>query len=245
MLITILVAILAVGIMLALFLKNVNKKDKEQSDTEQVRQDVQEMAMEPDNVPEPVDVPSSETPMDDSQPEQAEPEVPVVDEPVIAEPVVEEPVVTEPIEPKQQKEEAPEPPAPLPRINPRDDLPRFSFPSLSAIEELVPLRKEGIKKDSMKLPVAIGRGEDSDVKIIDLAETPNLFIAGSRACYDSVVRSLKTVIYSLLMTRYPSEVKFVLMDAHHLISWVMKNLSIIISHARQIAEVIKKNERIV
>lgn len=216
MLITILVAILAVGIMLALFLKNVNKKDKEQSDTEQVRQDVQEMAMEPDNVPEPVDVPSSETPMDDSQPEQAEPEVPVVDEPVIAEPVVEEPVVTEPIEPKQQKEEAPEPPAPLPRINPRDDLPRFSFPSLSAIEELVPLRKEGIKKDSMKLPVAIGRGENSDVKIIDLAETPNLFIAGSRACYDSVVRSLKTVIYSLLMTRYPSEVKFVLMDAHHL-----------------------------
>ena len=217
MLITFLVTFLAVGTLLTLYLRNVSKKvDKEQSDTEQVRQAVQEMAIEPDNVPEPVETTSSETPMDDPLPEQQLPEVPAVEEPVIVKPMVEKPVVSEPAESVKQKEEAPEPPAPLPRINTREELPYFKFPASTAIEELIPLREEGIRRDSMKLPVAIGRDKDSKVKIIDLADAPNLFISGSRACYDSVVRSLKTVVYSILMTRHPSEVKLVLMDAHQL-----------------------------
>ena len=103
-------------------------------------------------------------------------------------------------------------PAALPRINPRDELPLFEFPGASAIDELKGLREDG----TMKLPIAVGTDENSAVKIIDLADSPNLLIAGSRVCYDSIVQSLKTVIYSLLMTRHPSEVKLVMMDAHGL-----------------------------
>ena len=102
--------------------------------------------------------------------------------------------------------------APLPRINPRDELPLFEFPEPPAIDELKSLRDDG----TMKLPIAVGTDENSAVKIIDLADSPNLLIAGSRVCYDSIVQSLKTVIYSLLMTRHPAEVKLILMDAHGL-----------------------------
>ena len=103
-------------------------------------------------------------------------------------------------------------PAALPRINPRDELPLFEFPGAPSIDELNGLRDDG----TMKLPIAVGTDENSAVKIIDLADSPNLLIAGSRVCYDSIVQSLKTVIYSLLMTRHPSEVKLVMMDAHGL-----------------------------
>lgn len=103
-------------------------------------------------------------------------------------------------------------PTVLPRINPRDELPLFDFPVAPAIEELIHWRKDG----TIKLPIAVGRDDDSAVKIIDLADSPNLLIAGSRVCYDSIVQSLKTVIYSLLMTRHPAEVKLILMDSHGL-----------------------------
>ena len=103
-------------------------------------------------------------------------------------------------------------PAALPRINPRDELPLFEFPGAPYIDELKGLREDG----TMKLPIAVGMDDNSAVKIIDLADSPNLLIAGSRVCYDSIVQSLKMVIYSLLMTRHPSEVKLVMMDAHGL-----------------------------
>ena len=97
------------------------------------------------------------------------------------------------------------------RINPREELPLFEFPGTPAIDGVDELR-EG---KSMRLPIVVGQ-DDRGVKIIDLAESPNLLIAGSRVCYDSIVQSLKAVIYSLLMTRHPAEVKLVLMDAHGL-----------------------------
>ena len=102
--------------------------------------------------------------------------------------------------------------AALPRINPRDELPLFDLPEAPAIEELIHLREDS----TIKLPIAVGMDYGSAVKIIDLADSPNLLIAGSRVCYDSIVQSLKMVIYSLLMTRHPTEVKLILMDAHGL-----------------------------
>ncbi len=97
------------------------------------------------------------------------------------------------------------------RINPREELPLFEFPGAPVIDELGGLRDD----KSMKLPIIVGQ-DDKGVKIIDFAESPNLLVAGSRVCYDSIVQSLKTVIYSLLMTRHPAEVKLILMDAHGL-----------------------------
>lgn len=212
MLVTILVALLAVGILVALYLRSVSKKEVEkQSDEEQIRQDVHE---EPEEVPaaasEPADAPSPEPQGEEVQEVGEVPEEPVVEEPVVDEPVVEAPV--EAVKP----EETPQPPPVLPRINPRDELPRFYFPQTEISLELFKYRMEGVNPHSLRLPILIGKDEDSQERIIDLSSTPNLFIAGSRACYDSVVRSLKLVVYSLLMTRHPSEVKLVLMDAHHL-----------------------------
>lgn len=97
------------------------------------------------------------------------------------------------------------------RINPREELPLFEFPGAPAIDKLGRWRED----KSMRLPIIVGQ-DDKGVKIIDLTESPNLLIAGSRVCYDSIVQSLKTVIYSLLMTRHPAEVKLILMDAHGL-----------------------------
>ena len=125
-------------------------------------------------------------------------------------------VEKKPIETVRPEEASHEPNLPLPKINHRDDLPRFKFPESTVIKELSHLREEWNNPDTMRLPVAIGRDENAKVKIIDLAKTANLLVAGSRTCYDSVVLSLKTVVYSLLMTKHPSEVKFVLLDAHRL-----------------------------
>ncbi len=97
------------------------------------------------------------------------------------------------------------------RIDPREELPLFEFPGAPAIDELDGLREN----KSMRLPIVVGQ-DDRGVKIIDLVGSPNLLIAGSRVCYDSIVQNLKTVIYSLLMTRHPAEVKLILMDAHGL-----------------------------
>ena len=97
------------------------------------------------------------------------------------------------------------------RIDPREELPLFKFPGTPVIDEL-----DGLREDkTMRLPIVVGH-DDRGVKTIDLADAPNLLIAGSRVCYDSIVQSLKTVIYSLLMTRHPAEVKLILMDAHGL-----------------------------
>ena len=99
-----------------------------------------------------------------------------------------------------------------PLINPREELPLFEFPGSPAINQLISLRENG----AMKLPAAVGMDDGSTVKVLDLATSPNLLIAGSRICYDSIVQSLKLIIYSLLMTKHPSEVKLILMDAHGL-----------------------------
>ena len=212
MLVTILVALLAVGILVALYLRNASKREVEkQSDEEQIKQDVKE---------EPVEVvaAASETacaPSPESQGEEVQEVGEVPEESVVEEPVVDEPVVEAPVEEVQQ-EETPQPPPVLPKINPRDELPFFHIPDSPGMAELSSYMGGEIDLGSMKLPIAIGRDEDSNLKIIDLADAPNLFIAGSRACYDRIVQSLKSVVYSLLMTKYPSELKLVLMDAHQL-----------------------------
>ena len=214
MLTTILVLLLSVGIVVAFFLGKASRKEAPlRSDSKQVKPEGQKTNDTP--VPEPVASPVQDSPVDVSQPEPVVSETTVVEEPLTEETVKENPVIEKPDETVKQ-EAKPEPPAVLPRINLRDDLSYYKLPASGAIEDLVRLREAGSDGGTLKLPVAIGRDENSRVKIIDLADAPNLFIAGSRACYDRIVQSLKTVVYSLLMTKHPSEVKLVLMDAHQL-----------------------------
>ena len=214
MLTTVLVLLLSAGIVVAFFLGKASRNEApSKSDSIQVKPEGQKT--DETLVPEPVASPVQDSPVDVSEPEPVVSETPVVEEPLTEEPIKEDPVIEKPDETVKQEAE-PEPPAVLPRINPRDDLSHFILPTSAAIEDLVQFREAGSDGGSMKLPVAIGRDENSRVKIIDLADAPNLFIAGSRACYDRIVQSLKTVVYSLLTTKHPSKVKLVLMDAHQL-----------------------------
>lgn len=62
----------------------------------------------------------------------------------------------------------------------------------------------------MKLPVVIGKTEDNIDCIIDLAEAPNLLIAGSTGQGKSML--VHSIILSLLFKKYPFEIKLLLID---------------------------------
>lgn len=61
-----------------------------------------------------------------------------------------------------------------------------------------------------ELPLALGKTINGDVFITDLSQMPHLLIAGSTGSGKSV--GINMIISSLLYTKHPSEVKFVLID---------------------------------
>ncbi|OJF76475.1 MAG: hypothetical protein BKP49_07000 [Treponema sp. CETP13] len=70
-------------------------------------------------------------------------------------------------------------------------------------EDLVQYKK-------MALPVVLGKNINGDAKIIDLAKTPHMLIAGATGSGKSVC--VNTMILSLLYNRAPSEVRMILID---------------------------------
>ena len=178
------------------FFSTIINKNQERARLE--AQEAQVDSLIAEQVTEPEIVPEQETTM----------EQPVLHQENSVEQVVEET--------DYHEEEKPETAPVLTRINQRDALPLFVFPESALVKELSGIRDEGLKKGGCRLPIILGQKDNNNVELIDLANLPNLLIAGSRACYESIVQSLKTIIYSLLLTRHPSEVKFVLLDAHRL-----------------------------
>lgn len=82
---------------------------------------------------------------------------------------------------------------------------------LSCLEYLLSKRKEeGSKESKYELPVAIGKTIKNDVYTFDLTKMPHLLIAGATGQGKSV--GLNALISSILYTKHPSEVKFVLVD---------------------------------
>ncbi|MBD3260262.1 MAG: DUF87 domain-containing protein [Candidatus Altiarchaeales archaeon] len=63
---------------------------------------------------------------------------------------------------------------------------------------------------NMRLPVAMGEDTYGDNMYIDLTETPHMLVAGQTGSGKSVF--LNTVIGSLLMTRTPDQVRFLIVD---------------------------------
>ncbi len=167
---------------------------------ERARLEAQAESLIAEQVAEPEIVPEQDTTMELPSPHQENPQEQVV--------VVEEA--------DSHEEEKPEVTPVLTRINQRDDLPLYVFPESAIVKELSGIRDEGLQKGGCRLPILLGQNDNHYEKIIDLAGLPNLLLAGSRAFYDSIIQGLKTIIYSLLLTRHPSEVKFVLLDAHRL-----------------------------
>ena len=82
---------------------------------------------------------------------------------------------------------------------------------LSCLEFLLAQRKiEETKEARYELPVAIGKTIKNEVYTFDLTKMPHLLIAGATGQGKSV--GLNAVIASILYTKHPSEVKFVLVD---------------------------------
>ena len=67
-----------------------------------------------------------------------------------------------------------------------------------------------IRDAKVELPIAIGKTISGDVFITDLSQMPHLLIAGSTGSGKSV--GINMIISSLLYTKHPSEVKFILVD---------------------------------
>ncbi|HDZ59074.1 MAG TPA: DUF87 domain-containing protein, partial [Ignavibacteriales bacterium] len=67
-----------------------------------------------------------------------------------------------------------------------------------------------IYESKAELPLALGKMINGDVYLADLSEMPHLLIAGSTGSGKSV--GINMIISSLLFTKHPSEVKFVLID---------------------------------
>jgi len=70
------------------------------------------------------------------------------------------------------------------------------------------LRKLKLGKE--ELPLALGKDIAGDIFIADLAKMPHLLIAGSTGSGKSV--GINMIITSLLYTKHPSEIKFVIID---------------------------------
>ncbi|MBR4980844.1 MAG: DNA translocase FtsK 4TM domain-containing protein, partial [Bacteroidales bacterium] len=81
----------------------------------------------------------------------------------------------------------------------------------SCLEYLQTKMKEpGSKESGYALPIAIGKTISNEVFTFDLAKTPHLLIAGATGQGKSV--GLNALVSSILYTKHPSEVKFVLVD---------------------------------
>ncbi len=67
-----------------------------------------------------------------------------------------------------------------------------------------------INESEAELPLALGKTISGDVYVADLAKMPHLLIAGSTGSGKSV--GINMIVSSLLYTKHPSEVKFVMVD---------------------------------
>ena len=131
--------------------------------------------------------------------------------------------------PPQQKNQQPTnntPPKPTPSqapigpYNPKDDLPNYHYPTSDLLEdyisdpEIVSLKSifesNEFQNTTMELPCAIGKKDNGEVLLFDLAEAPHLMVSGASGMGVSVF--FNTIITSLLYKKHPAEMKLVLID---------------------------------
>ena len=72
------------------------------------------------------------------------------------------------------------------------------------------LSSEKFTKNNFSLPIAIGKKIDNENFIVDLASMPHLLMAGATGQGKSV--GLNAILVSLLYSKHPSQLKFVLVD---------------------------------
>ncbi len=80
-----------------------------------------------------------------------------------------------------------------------------------------------LKETKAELPLALGKTISGDVYITDLAKMPHLLIAGSTGSGKSV--GINMIIASLLYSKHPSDVKFIIIDPKKIEMSFYKRLS--------------------
>ena len=81
-------------------------------------------------------------------------------------------------------------------------------PNIVSMKEII--TSEKFKKNNYALPIGLGKTINNESFVVDLAKMPHLLVAGATGQGKSV--GLNAIITSLLYTKHPSEMKFVLVD---------------------------------
>lgn len=81
-------------------------------------------------------------------------------------------------------------------------------PNIVSMKEVI--SSERFKNNRFELPIGLGKTINNEAFVVDLAKMPHLLIAGATGQGKSV--GLNAAITSLLYTKHPSELKFVLID---------------------------------
>lgn len=81
-------------------------------------------------------------------------------------------------------------------------------PSIVSMRSVIASPK--FQKAEMALPIAIGKNISNETVVVDLAKMPHLLMAGATGQGKSV--GLNAILTSLLYSKHPAEVKFVLVD---------------------------------
>ena len=85
------------------------------------------------------------------------------------------------------------------------EIPNESRQTISFIDTL-----NGLRESAAELPFALGKSITGKDMVIDIAKTPHLLLAGSTGSGKSV--SLNSMVASLLYTRSPEQVRFIIID---------------------------------
>ena len=81
-------------------------------------------------------------------------------------------------------------------------------PNIVSMREII--NSEKFKKNNYALPIGLGKTINNEAFVVDLAKMPHLLVAGATGQGKSV--GLNAIITSLLYTKHPCEMKFVLVD---------------------------------
>ena len=81
-------------------------------------------------------------------------------------------------------------------------------PNIVSMREII--NSDKFKKNNYALPIGLGKTINNEAFVVDLAKMPHLLVAGATGQGKSV--GLNAIITSLLYTKHPCEMKFVLVD---------------------------------
>lgn len=79
-----------------------------------------------------------------------------------------------------------------------------------SLRTILSSKKFNVEKEKMELPIALGTSISNGIHVADLTKMPHLLLAGATGMGKSV--AINCILLSLLYSKHPSELKFVMVD---------------------------------